>query len=95
MLHCIAWQRGAEDAHADMESPIVRDAEGMESLIVRKTKAMAYLCELKSRRSPKRSLFCAKSRRHGKSFGNNAEGILVCLKNIAFSSKIDASIAGV
>jgi hypothetical protein len=65
-----------------MESPSEWNAEGIESPFVRNPKARAYLCELKSRRSPKLSPFVWK-----------AEGILVYLKNISLSNKNDAGIA--
>ena len=44
---------------------------------------------------PYEKSFRAKSRRHGKSFGNYAEGILIYLKNIVLSSKNDAGLVGV
>ena len=85
MLHCIALQWGANDAHADMESPSVRKAEGIESPSVRKTEGMksplvrkpragAYLCELKSRRSPKRSPFVRKGEGMESPIVHNDEG---------------------
>ena len=53
------------------------------------------LCELKSRRSPKRSPFVRKAEGMESSIMHNAEGILIYLKNIVLSSKNDAGIAGV
>ena len=52
-------QRPSAQSAEGIQSPIVRNAEGMESPLVRK--ARAYLCELKSRRSPKRSPFVRKA----------------------------------
>ena len=105
-LHCIPWQRGAEDAHADTESSIVRNAEVMESLsvrnaegrespIMRKPNTRAYLCELKSRRSPKRSILVRNAEGMESPIVRNAEGILIYLKNSVLSSKNDAGLAGV
>ena len=54
-------------------------------------KARAYLCELKSRRSPKRSLFVRKAEGMESPIVHNAEGIA----GIALSDKNDAGIAGV
>ena len=44
-----------------MERPSAQSAEGMESPFMRKPKARAYLCELKSQRSPKLSPFVRKA----------------------------------
>ena len=44
-----------------IQSLIVRNAEDMESPSARKAKVRAYLCELKSLRSPKKSHFVRKA----------------------------------
>ena len=75
-------QRPSAQSTEGNQSPIVRNAEGMGSPFVWKEKVRTYLCELKSRRSPKLSPSVWK-----------AEGILVYLKNISLSSKNDAGIA--
>ena len=78
-----------------IQSPIVQNAEGMESPFARKPKARAYLCELKSRKSPKRSPFVQQAEGMESPIVHNAKGILIYLKNIVLSSKNDARIAGV
>jgi len=54
-------KRPSAQSAEGIHSPIMRNAEGMESPFMRKPKARAYLCELKSRRSPKRSPFVRKA----------------------------------
>ena len=81
-------KRPSAQSAEGMESPIVRDAVGMESPIVRKPKARAHLCELKSRRSHKRSPFVRKDGGMESPIVHNAEGILIYLENIFLSSKM-------
>ena len=71
----------------------MQNAEGMESPFVRKPKARAYLCELKSRRSPKRSPLVRKAEGMEGPIVHNAEGILIYLKNIVLSIKNDVGLA--
>ena len=54
-------QRPSAQSAEGIQSPIVQNVEVMKSPFVRKPKTRAYLCELKSRRSPKRSLFVRKA----------------------------------
>ena len=54
-------KRPSAQSAEGIQSPIVRNAEGMESPFVWKAKVRAYLCELKSRRSPKKSPFVRKA----------------------------------
>ena len=56
-----SWKRPSAQSAEGIQSPIVWNAEGMESPFVWKAKVRAYLCELKSRRSPKRSPFVRKA----------------------------------
>ena len=90
-----AIQRPSAQSAEGNQSPIVRNAEGMESPFVRKPKARAYLCELKSRKSPKRSPFVRKAEGMESPIVHNAKGILIYLKNIVLSSKNDVGIVGV
>jgi hypothetical protein len=71
----------------------MRNAEGMESPFRRKPKARAYLFELKSRRSPKRSPFVRKTEGMESPILHNTEDILIYFKNIVLSSKNDAGLA--
>ena len=86
-------KRPSAQSAEGIQSPIVRNAEGMESPFERK--ARAYLCELKSRRSPKISPFVRNVEGMENPIVLNAEGILIYLKNIVLSRKNDAGLAGV
>ena len=81
-------KRPSAQSAEGIQSPIVRNAKGMENPFVRKPKARAYLCELNSRRSPKRSPFVRKAGGMESPIVHNAEGILIDLKNIVISSKM-------
>ena len=88
-------KRPSTQSAEGIQSHIVRNAEGMENLFVRKPKTMAYLCELKRRRSPKKSSFVRNAEGMQSPIVHNVEGILIYLKNIALSNKNDAGVAGV
>ena len=88
VLNVSQSKRPSAQSTKGMESPIVRDAVGMESPIVRKPKARAHLCELKSRRSPKRSPFVRKDEGMESPIVHNAEVVLIYLENIFLSSKM-------
>jgi hypothetical protein len=77
VLNFFQSKRPSAQSAEGIQSPIVRNAEGMENPFVRKPKARAYLCELNSRRSPKRSHFVRKAGGMESPIMHNAEGILI------------------
>ena len=95
VLNFFQSKRPSAQSAEGIQSPILRNAKVMENPFGRKAKARAYLCELKSRRSPKRSPLMRKAEGMEGPIVHNAEGILIYLKNIVLSSKNDAGIAGI